>query len=297
MPIQRLQFKVAPSVIINIIIVKFGHLTICVFGLWIGAEISAMVLDNDDFGYKLWTPDIHFLEASAMEYIGITLRLYPNGVLMMSQHLILTVVQPLFSYKNYPSDKQTIQLRFESYAFTTPFVELRFTNEAVIFVENANGKPNFEENDVWQYVSYDAHVDTSVFSAIRAFSTATVNIDIERLSNGIILRLVAPIALIAALAGCTFWANYESRADTTITLLLSVSALYIVVFSNIPMLGYLTDMDYFTFFMFFTLGNAYFATTAATTEIVTIIITMKLPRQRRHVSVCTDNPVLCCMTV
>ena len=31
--------------------------------------------------------------------------------------------------------------------------------------------------------------------------------------------------------------------DSTITLLLAISALYIVVFSSIPMLGYLTDFD------------------------------------------------------
>lgn len=43
--------------------------------------------------------------------------------------------------------------------------------------------------------------------------------------------------------GLTFWGDSSSRVDSTITIMLSVSALYIVIFSSIPMLGYLTKFD------------------------------------------------------
>mmetsp|Transcript_14316 Transcript_14316/g.21434 ORF Transcript_14316/g.21434 Transcript_14316/m.21434 type:complete len:495 (+) Transcript_14316:102-1586(+) len=221
-----------------------------------GAEISGLIFDNEEFMYKLWTPDIHFVDAQSVDYIGQTLRIYPNGTLQWSRHTILTIVQPYFDYSKYPSDKQIIEIRFESYAFPTVFVEIEFNDIAVMFVKNGDpstGTDNFKNNPIWKFESFNAFVVESVFSEVRSFSTATVDISVSRQSSGVILRLVCPIVLLTLLAGCTFWACPESRADTTITLLLSVSALYIVVFANIPMLGYLTKMDYFTFFMFFAL--------------------------------------------
>jgi hypothetical protein len=38
----------------------------------------------------------------------------------------------------------------------------------------------------------------------------------------------------------TFWANLDDRINMTMTILLSVSALYVVILGNIPLLGYLT---------------------------------------------------------
>lgn len=53
------------------------------------------------------------------------------------------------------------------------------------------------------------------------------------------------ISFVAVTAtGLTFWANVDSRIDTTMTILLSVSALYVVILSNIPLLGYLTRLVY-----------------------------------------------------
>ena len=46
--------------------------------------------------------------------------------------------------------------------------------------------------------------------------------------------------IVVIVVGLTFWANVDSRIDTTMTILLSVSALYVVILSNIPLLGYLT---------------------------------------------------------
>jgi hypothetical protein len=42
----------------------------------------------------------------------------------------------------------------------------------------------------------------------------------------------------------------SERVSTTVTLLLAISALYIVVFANIPMVGYLTKFDLFVLFLF-----------------------------------------------
>ena len=50
-------------------------------------------------------------------------------------------------------------------------------------------------------------------------------------------------------AGVTFWAEPETRVDSITTLILAVSALYIVILGNIPLVGYLTDFDRFVFWV------------------------------------------------
>lgn len=48
-----------------------------------------------------------------------------------------------------------------------------------------------------------------------------------------------------------FWAAVgQGRVDATITILLAISALYILVFNNVPMVGYLTTFDSFSLTMF-----------------------------------------------
>ena len=72
----------------------------------------------------------------------------------------------------------------------------------------------------------------------------------SRKETGLVMRLALPIMLLALLSAFIFWSNIHSRADSTTTLLLTVSALYIVIFANIPMLGYLTKFDNFVLCMF-----------------------------------------------
>ena len=78
-----------------------------------------------------------------------------------------------------------------------------------------------------------------------AFQTTEVNLVVRREAAGIVYRLAFPIMLLILLVGLSFWGEVSSRVDITITILLAVSALYIVIFSSIPMLGYLTVFDYY----------------------------------------------------
>ena len=215
----------------------------------LGAEITNILSDNEESALNIWLPDIHFVDGTSVEYFGSTLRLYPGGVLAWSRHTLLSVSNPYFDYKSYPSDSQTIELRFESYAYPVVFVTLQLRKPAVMFVEN-NGRENFKHNPMWNYDSSTAFEALAVFSPIRAFTTATVQLKVSRRSSGVVVRLVLPIVLLVLLSGFTFWAEKDTRTDSTITLLLAVSALYIVVFSNIPMLGYLTSLDKYISYIF-----------------------------------------------
>ena len=65
-----------------------------------------------------------------------------------------------------------------------------------------------------------------------------------------VYRLALPVLLLLLLVGLTFWGDHVSRVETTITILLATSALYIVIFSSTPMLGYLTVFDSYIIWMF-----------------------------------------------
>ena len=64
------------------------------------------------------------------------------------------------------------------------------------------------------------------------------------------MRLAIPILILSMLAVFAYWSDPNDRINITITLLLAISALYIVVFQNIPMVGYLTRFDSYVISMF-----------------------------------------------
>ena len=65
--------------------------------------------------------------------------------------------------------------------------------------------------------------------------------------------------MLLVLVSLTYWADTGDRVDSTVTILLAVSALYIVIFDNIPMLGYLTRFDNYILHMFLMLIIAVFS--------------------------------------
>jgi hypothetical protein len=93
------------------------------------------------------------------------------------------------------------------------------------------------------------YVDERPSTAIVNAAFALFQVTVYREGNGVIVRLILPITLLLLLSALTFWISSDQRVNTTITLLLSISALYIVILGNIPMVGYLTNVDKFVFWV------------------------------------------------
>lgn len=70
-----------------------------------------------------------------------------------------------------------------------------------------------------------------------------------RRAYGVVIRLVLPMALLIFLGVITYWVLPENRLDVTLTILFAMSALYIVILQNIPLVGYLTDVDKYVFWV------------------------------------------------
>lgn len=197
----------------------------------------------------LWKPDLFFPDASNVEIGESFLKLFPRGGFVWSRHVTINLVMSSFDYKNYPSDSQVIILRFLSYGYDATYLKIELTNDPVQFFLNYQDSPQFEQNTLWTFDKWDAYVlDQEYATILKSF--AIIKLYVSRKPEGIILRLAVPIFILVLLSGCTFWAAIESRVDSTVTLLLAVSALYIVIFQNIPMVGYTTDFDSFSVSMF-----------------------------------------------
>jgi hypothetical protein len=156
-------------------------------------------------------------------------------------------MQPTLEFTDYPTDEQTMHIRYGSYAYNQNFMKVIYLQPSLTFNQNYDGKETFSSNPLWTYEPTDT--SNGYYVSSSGFWNVIYHIAVSRQGKGIIVRLILPITLLILLAGLTFWAEYSGRVDSTITLLLAVSALYIVILSNIPLLGYLTAVDRYIFWV------------------------------------------------
>lgn len=220
-----------------------------------GFDVTSM-LTNDSI--VMWRPTIVFPDANAVEVMAETLTIsHANtnnniSIFMYEVTYDLVLVQPGFNFRNYPNDDQDIIIRFSALNFDAEQLQLFPSNVACSYLPDHTC--SFASNAMWiwknepSFQSCTAYPDQKASNIYPSFVYYSVKI--VRQGDGIIVRLVLPLMILLLLSALTFWVTYENRVDTTITLLLAVSALYIVILQSIPLVGYLTDIDKFVFWMF-----------------------------------------------
>lgn len=194
-------------------------------------------------------PNLRFPDATDVSVTITDLTLSNSNMFVLKQAIVVTLVEPGFSFKSYPDDTQCIKINFYVYPYPATQVNMELFKEGVYEQLDINGVGTFSRNPMWNYQHSTANVYNSEGSS-SATSIWQGQIFMKRKGTGIVLRLLVPLFLLILLSGVTFWMSKEKRIDVTITILLSVSALYIVILNNIPLVGYLTDLDKFVFWMF-----------------------------------------------
>jgi hypothetical protein len=196
---------------------------------------------------NFWKPDIRFHDAATANTIVETIRFNASNIFFWSRHTINTFAEPTMDFHQYPGDHQTLHIRFGSFAYDQTWLRTITLPNALSFNENFDHSKTFLNNPNWSYDNSSTSYETYLSST--GFFNSIYHIAIRRRGSGIVLRLILPVTLLCFLGGLTFWAEYSGRVDTTITLLLAVSALYIVILANIPLVGYLTAMDTYIFWV------------------------------------------------
>lgn len=218
--------------------------------------LSILGYVNNQNQLNVWKPDITFQQVTEMEVVSESFKYYPGNSFYWSRHVVATFTQPAMIYNHFPHDIQNFSLVIQSYAFSSYFITLGYiNNQPVTYVDNfQTGTTNLEQNQIWYYKGYTAYIEPvlqpNFANPQRTFSMGFINLEFQRQASGIIVRFVLPLTLLLLLSGLTYWITFENRVDTTITILVSASALYIVILQNVPNVGYLTDADRFIFWMF-----------------------------------------------
>lgn len=160
----------------------------------------------------------------------------------------MTLVQPLFDFRNYPNDNQDITIRFVQDNYANNYMKYIPVGIYCSFLKD--GSCSFSQHPIWNYdrsqSSCGVYYDNKV-TGNGQVTMAYFTVNVSRNGRGIIVRLLVPLTLLMLVGALTFWSDMEARVDTAITLLLSISAVYIVILSNIPLVGYLTLADRYVF--------------------------------------------------
>mmetsp|Transcript_24513 Transcript_24513/g.22271 ORF Transcript_24513/g.22271 Transcript_24513/m.22271 type:complete len:546 (+) Transcript_24513:42-1679(+) len=223
-----------------------------------GVDVSQILgIPNVNGGDQpgIWLPDIFFPDAVDQQVTNYLLRLHPNGYMEWSRHFTITLLENSFTYQDYPNDEQTIVIRYNSYGLNSSYLVIQFqpvkkVPTGIVLQKNYNNQEAFTLNQIWKFKGNFSRINLEYNGNNRYRSTGVSYVYIARQPSGLVMRLGLPIFLLVILAAFVFWAARETRSDSTTSLLLAVSALYIVVFANIPMLGYLTHFDSFVLIMF-----------------------------------------------
>lgn len=210
-----------------------------------GFELTLILQQNTSIGF--WTPDIRFHDVSDLDFIVQTIRINSSNIVFWSRHTVATYLQPKFKFDQYPSDEQAIHIRYGSYAYSQSYLKMVFLQPAITLNTNYDNSTTYTSNPEWTYDNSTTYYETYVSGS--GFLNIIYHIYMKRQGSGIVVRLILPITLLLFLGGLTFWAEYTNRVDSTITLLLAVSALYIVILGNIPLVGYLTAIDRYVFYV------------------------------------------------
>jgi hypothetical protein len=142
-------------------------------------------------------------------------------------------------------DFQDIEVNAMSYAFSTVFCAQELNTPAVVYNSDYDSVA-FLDYPIWNtdkgdFTSQVYKRDLSLVQGVhRIYDVSSVKIRVHRDGEGIVICFAMPILILLLLTAAIFCTSIESRVETTMTVLLSILALYVVIIANIPLLEYLT---------------------------------------------------------
>mmetsp|Transcript_983 Transcript_983/g.1321 ORF Transcript_983/g.1321 Transcript_983/m.1321 type:complete len:428 (+) Transcript_983:129-1412(+) len=223
-----------------------------------GIDVTSYV--RSQVPLEIWLPDIFFYSVMDVNQIKEMIKIYPNGSMFWSRHLIVSFPEPQMNFKQYPLDRQNFSIVLQSFAHDSTTLSMSFvSNAAVALLTNPQYKtPLIYLNQLWIYQSYSGFIinkaSPSPANPSRKFSTAYINLAFQRQKMGIVLRLALPVTVFVVIVGFSFWTSLDMRVDVTLQMILVISALYLVISQVIPFVGYFTIMDNFITLVFIALS-------------------------------------------
>jgi hypothetical protein len=199
----------------------------------------------------MWLPnDVIIRETISSNIIAETLFIFPDGNFLWSRNLRIELAESGMTYVNYPKDSQSFQISIAPYSATSNLITLHLLDPAISYVRNpVDGSANVYVSQLWDYDSYSAYETTimnpSVRNPNRSYSCLIYFLNFHRVSDGIIIRFALPIMIFLIIVGVSFWTEVGNRIDVSLQVLLLAAAMYLVIGTNIPLVGYLSSFDWY----------------------------------------------------
>jgi hypothetical protein len=153
---------------------------------------------------------------------------------------------PAISSHEFACIVSDITIRYGSKGYTQTYLNLTLVEPDSItqHISYDGSSRHFNLNSQWNYLGSSARA--FIYLSPSRHTDAVFVLPVERYGSGVVVRLAIPITMLLVLAGCTFWVGHpESRISATSGLIIAVTALYIVLISNVPFVGYATRVDTF----------------------------------------------------
>jgi hypothetical protein len=220
-----------------------------------GIEVSELLRDEKS-GFGFWLPNMYFLDELDFKYHGQSIKINVFNTVEWQIHGVATLAESLFDFSHFPYDQQIIVVRYGVFGFNDILINVDVNSFGLTFAENFDGRQNIFFNSEYQFDADEAYghqYNTTI--GIETYTAAVFFLPVTRYAWGILLRIIIPLFIIVELSSATFWIpTPDARVGGVLSLILAVSAVYIIVIGYIPLVGYDTAADTYVLLMMVFLG-------------------------------------------
>ncbi len=225
------------------------------FNLFLSWKDPRLAFDGSRAGHhkrvvpaeRIWKP-----EPDLVDDLGVTVQdgrsahLLPDGTVRWRRYYRGTVSSN-FDLHEFPFDAHRLEVRLE--ANSTDVGEVLYVaGESTVRDEEGSGSPLAVPHG-WKLVRLSTGTAESRFPQLdEAFSRFMVRVEIRRNPHYYWWAIVLPLLPIVATSWSVFWMDpteFNSQASVGMTAMLTVVAYRITIDSSLPLLSYMTRMDYF----------------------------------------------------
>ncbi|KAK2150386.1 hypothetical protein LSH36_407g01041 [Paralvinella palmiformis] len=205
---------------------------------------NPITLNYNQFN-KIWAPDLFFrnLKSGSLHEITVPnrlIRLYPNGTLLFSQRLSVTLACDMY-LERYPMDNQTCTINIGSYAYTTEDLIIKWdTIKEPVEINPKITFPKFDFTGVIPYTCEVSYTSTGAYPCIEA------QFKLERRLKSYVLYIYLPSLLVVVLSWVSFWIDLQAvpaRISLGILTILTITTQSVGVNRNMPSVSLTKAID------------------------------------------------------
>ncbi|XP_064637928.1 glycine receptor subunit alpha-2-like [Lineus longissimus] len=194
---------------------------------------------------EIWVPDTFFVNEKRsirheVTVPNVLLRVHPDGSLLYSQRISLTLSCPMFLVR-YPMDMQQCPMKLESYGYTTKEVMFDWTSKTPVVVNEEVELPEFEiGRKIIDLSNCTVSYNTGSYSCLQ------VKFKLTRLFGFYITGTYIPSILIVLLSFISFFVDVRAtpaRISLGLLTVLSITTMNSSVSSSMAKVAYSKAID------------------------------------------------------